>query len=123
VKESGSVSIILVAIVSMTAVLIPAFMDMGSIVTARARAHSAADAAALAAAQEMARGGDAEDSAGKYASLNGAELTAISVDEESATVSVTVNPGRLYVERFGIPAVSVQGRGKAEVIWLGDKDY
>lgn len=122
-RESGSVSVILIASVAIIAVMIPAFADLGAIVTARARAHNAADAAALAAVQEIARGGDAPDTAGNYASLNGAVLTTLSFDSKSATVSVTVDPGRLSVERLGIHVGSIQGRGKAELIGLGDKDY
>lgn len=122
-KESGSVSVILIAIVAAIAVMIPAFADMGAIVIARARAHNAADAAALAAAQEIARGGDAPDAAGKYASLNGAGLTALTLNGESATASVSVDPGRLSVEKLGIHVGLVQGRGKAELIAVGDRDY
>lgn len=122
-KESGSVSVILVAIISIVAIMIPAFVDMGAITTARARAHNAADAAALAAAQEIIRGGDVRNVADKYASLNGARLMAVNIDEESATVAVTVDPGRLYVERLGITVNPVPGRGKAELIGFGDIDY
>jgi secretion/DNA translocation related TadE-like protein len=72
--------------------------DLGSMLLARARAQSAADAAALAAVTEQApilgRGTDPEQAARDEAARNGAALVRCdcTVGETMATVEVTVTP-------------------------------
>jgi secretion/DNA translocation related TadE-like protein len=72
--------------------------DLGSMLLARARAQSAADAAALAAVTQQApilgRGTDPEQAARDEAERNGAALVRCdcTVGETMATVEVTVTP-------------------------------
>ncbi|MEO8293585.1 MAG: pilus assembly protein TadG-related protein [Actinomycetota bacterium] len=98
--ERGSVSIVVVALMAMALVLSMGMTDLARVLTRAARAQTAADAAALAAAQELATGSasgvEPADMAAAYAERNGAVLTACSCaaggTEAVVTVSLPVGP-------------------------------
>jgi secretion/DNA translocation related TadE-like protein len=75
--------------------------DLGRVLGASARAQQAADAAALAAAQELALSGprDPAAAASEYAARNGASLVRCSChgDALGATVEVRLQVGRLLL--------------------------
>jgi Flp pilus assembly protein TadG len=101
--ERGSVSIVVAALMAMALVLAMGAADLARVLTGAARAQTAADAAALAAAQELAAasssGVEPADLAAAYAERNGAVLTSCSCDPggSEAVVSVTVQVGALMV--------------------------
>jgi secretion/DNA translocation related TadE-like protein len=76
-RERGSVSVVLAAAILVVLVLTMGAADLGRVLVARSHARTAADAAALAAAQELAlpTGGDPAAIAADYAARNGAGLT------------------------------------------------
>lgn len=122
-KESGSVSVLTVAAVTMLLIMVPAVVDMGVVVMARAKAHNAADAAALAAVQELVGGGDPASAAAKYAAMNNAKVNGLSFENDSVTVTATVDCRLVFVDRFGIKVGPVRGQGKAELIDVAGLDY
>jgi secretion/DNA translocation related TadE-like protein len=94
-RERGSVSVVLAAGVLVVLVLTMGVADVGRVLIARSRARTAADAAALAAADELAlpTGLDPTTLAAEYAARNGASLTACTCDVGTfeADVAVTVH--------------------------------
>ncbi|MEW6059011.1 MAG: pilus assembly protein TadG-related protein [Actinomycetota bacterium] len=94
-------SAVVVAIVAMALLLSTAAADLARVFVVAARAQAAADAAALAAAQELALPSDIEpvDAATEYAARNGAELLACTCDRgsSSAVVQVRVPVGALIL--------------------------
>ncbi|MGZ4131699.1 MAG: Rv3654c family TadE-like protein [Actinomycetota bacterium] len=94
-SERGSVSIVLMAGIVVTLVLSMGVADLARVLVVRSRARTAADAAALAAAQELAvpTGADPAAIASSYASANGAELTACSCTPGTADAVVEVRVG------------------------------
>src|SRR5260370_36641429 len=96
--ERGAVTIVAVTCALILCLGALGAADMGSMLHARARAQSAADAAALAAVTEQApilgRGNDPEQAARDEADRNGAVLARCdcSVGETTATVEVTMAP-------------------------------
>jgi secretion/DNA translocation related TadE-like protein len=94
-RERGSVSVVLAAGVLVVLVLTMGVADVGRVLIARSRARTAADAAALAAADELAlpTGLDPATLAAEYAARNGAILTACRCDVGTfeADVAVTVH--------------------------------
>lgn len=114
-NERGGVSILAVTIVCLLLSLAPALVDAGLLLTAKAEAESAADAAALAATQEFFLGGDPGEAAARYAAINGARLTGISQDTGSVTVTVEAAPRSFYIKRLGIAVPDVRATGKAEL--------
>lgn len=92
--ERGSVSIVVAAIVAMALVLIAGAADLGRVLGAKAQARTAADAAALAAVQELALPTNLDPAAvaADYASRNGAVLVSCScaAGTTDATVEVAV---------------------------------
>jgi Flp pilus assembly protein TadG len=76
-REGGSVSIVVAAVILLSLVLSMGIADVAEVLIARSQARTAADAAALAVAQELVlpTGADPADVAREYATLNGAAVT------------------------------------------------
>ena len=97
-SERGAVTIVAVTGALVLCVCALGAADLGAMLFARARAQSAADAAALAAVTAQApilqRGDDPEQAARDEAARNGATLMRCdcSVGETEATVTVAVAP-------------------------------
>jgi secretion/DNA translocation related TadE-like protein len=112
-RERGGVSIVMLAVLVAGLVLTTGAARLGAALVGRARAESAADASALAAADRLAMGGGAaaaRSAAARTASSNHARLVSCDCGGTSAAVVVEVDlPAPLAV--FG-PA---RGRAKAEV--------
>jgi len=100
-REHGSVSVVLVAGVAAALVMTMGVADVAKVLAARSRARTAADAAALAAAQELAfsTGADPATIAADYAARNGAALTSCDCAPGSldANVRVTADAGDLLL--------------------------
>lgn len=92
-EDRGSVSVLVAALVAVIVVLALGAADVARVFTAAARAQTAADAAALAAAQELAMpGGVATPSelAAGYAARNSATLTSCVCEPGTFTVDVEI---------------------------------
>ena len=98
-REHGSVSVVVAAIVLVALVLSVGIADVARVLVARSHARTAADAAALAAAQELAlpSGTDPTDMAAIYAGRNGAVMSDCSCAPGTAEATVTV---MIVVEGF-----------------------
>ena len=92
VGQRGSISVVLAALLAVLLVVAMGVADVTSALVAAGRAQDAADAAALAAVQEIAApsGRTASEVAAEYAVRNGASLTACSCDPASLAAVVTV---------------------------------
>jgi secretion/DNA translocation related TadE-like protein len=90
--QRGSISVVVAAIALVLLVCTMGIADVGSVLAARAHTRAAADAAALAAAQELAFATDASptEQAALLARRNGAELIACVCDAGSFEAVVTV---------------------------------
>jgi Flp pilus assembly protein TadG len=117
--ERGSVSIVVVALMAVALVLAIGVADLARVLTRAARARTAADAAALAAVQELALPSDLEpvDLAATYAERNGAVLTACSCEAggTEAVVTVTVQVGSLVLAPDD-RAVTARARAVVQVL-------
>jgi secretion/DNA translocation related TadE-like protein len=90
--QRGSASLLLMAALSFAAILIAFTADLTRASATRARAQAAADAAALAAAQELVAPGGQEPAevAAEYAARNGAVLVGCRCEPDSSEAVVTV---------------------------------
>ena len=99
--QRGSVSVLLAASILAVLVLVLGVTDVGRVLIARSKARTAADAAALAAADELAlpTGADPAVLAAEYATRNGADLTACTCTTGTfeAVVMVEVTTGDLLL--------------------------
>jgi len=99
--ERGSVTVLTVTVLSFAAILALVFVDLLRAMESTSRAQTAADAAALAAAQEIARPSGAQPSAvaADYARRNGGRLIHCRCNGEvtSAIVIVEVPVDVLFV--------------------------
>ncbi|MGZ8566767.1 MAG: Rv3654c family TadE-like protein [Actinomycetota bacterium] len=130
-RDRGSVSVLLAASILVVLVLVLGVADLGRVLVARSRARSAADAAALAAAQEMAlpTGEEPAVFAAAFATANGASLVTCvcEVGTFEAVVEVTVPVGDLRLVP-GSPIATARARavvdlptppGNASLQWMG----
>ncbi len=117
-REGGSVSIVVAAIVLLTLVLSVGLVDVARVLVARSHARTAADAAALAVAQELAlpSGADPADVAAAYAEHNDAILSdcvcVAGTSDATVTVSIVVD-GFLLVT--GARTVTARARAVVEM--------
>jgi secretion/DNA translocation related TadE-like protein len=99
--QRGSVTIVVAGVLSAVLVLSLGAADLARVLVTSARAQTAADAAALAAAQELAVPSEVEpsDAAAEYASRNGGLLVSCSCPDggSEATVEVRVAVGPLLL--------------------------
>ena len=113
--ERGSVTVLVAAVLFLSGVLALATVDLLRALESKARAQTAADAAALAAAQEIAMGssGNPADAASDYARFNGAALIECSCPQggSEAVVSVEVPVHLVFVG----PDRTVTGRARAVI--------
>ena len=116
--ERGSVSVVLAASLVIVLVLAMGTADLGRALVARSQARTAADAAALAAAQELAipSGADPAQLAAAYAEANRAVLIVCScaVGTTQATVEVQVEVGGLLLVP-GSPVVTARARAVVDL--------
>jgi secretion/DNA translocation related TadE-like protein len=96
-NEAGNVSILAIAAVGLAIVLCLGVARVGAAAADKARADTAADAAALAGADTLALGrqpSDAVDSARAAAADNGARLISCSCAGDAVEVVVAIGPAR-----------------------------
>jgi secretion/DNA translocation related TadE-like protein len=106
--QQGSVTIVTAGAIVITLVCTMGVADVGRVLIERSRAEMAADAAALAAAQDLAlAAGDPAADAAAFADRNGAQLVSCSCEPGSLDAVVTVTrsfdglllvPGRLDIQ-------------------------
>ena len=91
-REEGSITIVAAAVLFLAVVLALVATDVLNVLKAKARAQTAADAAALAAAQELAlpSGLAPKEAAAEYARRNGARLVSCACVPGSRDASVEV---------------------------------
>lgn len=116
--QRGSVSVLLSAGVLVALVLALGVADLGRVLVARSRARTAADAAALAAVQEMAlpTGEEPATFAAAFAAANGASLVACVCESGTfeAVVEVTVPVGDLRLVP-GSPSATARARAVVDL--------
>jgi secretion/DNA translocation related TadE-like protein len=111
-KEHGSASLIMIGVLAVALTLMLGAARLGVAVIARGRADTAADAAALAAADMLALGrgpADARVAARQTARDNGAELSSCDCDGQFVTVEVAVGVGVLDAVAHGEARAEVRG--------------
>jgi secretion/DNA translocation related TadE-like protein len=117
-RECGSTTVVLAAVLPIVLVLAMGTADLGRTLVARSRARSAADAAALAAVQEMAlpSGREPAEIAREYAIRGGGEMTACSCDPDGyeAVVDVQVPVGDLLLLP-GSPVATARARAVVDL--------
>jgi uncharacterized membrane protein len=117
-RQCGSVSVVIAAAVLLALVLSIGVADVARVLVARSHARTAADAAALAVAQELVlpTGVDPAEIAGRYAERNGAVLTGCACEagtlEATVTVSIVVD-GFLLVT--GVRTVTARARAVVDL--------
>jgi secretion/DNA translocation related TadE-like protein len=115
-QDRGSVSIVVAALIAALLVLALGAADLARVLTVAARAQTAADAAALAAAQELALPAEADpaDVAREYAARNAADLVECTCSPETLEAVVTVRAAVGPLLLFGDDR-AVEARARAVV--------
>lgn len=123
IDQRGNASIAVLGFAGVVAVLLLGLADLGVFLMARAKAQTAADAAALAAAAELlpGQGSDPVVEATRYAELNGAVLIFCDCKTpgRQATVSAAVPVRFALLGALGIDRVRARARAEADLGSLG----
>jgi secretion/DNA translocation related TadE-like protein len=124
-RERGSMSVVAAGVMVVAVVLALASADLAKVLSVAGRAQTAADAAALAAAQELViptAGSSPREVAASFAARNGAELVSCDCDvgSEEAVVEVRAAVGPLLL--FGRDR-EVTSRARAVVDRAGSRGY
>ncbi len=114
---------LLAGCLALALVFVPVTVDIGIINRSRAQAEATADAASLAAAQEMVSGGDLAAAAAEYVAKNGGALKSVVVEGRSVVVTVEEPCQTILADRLGIEVGQARGRGKAELKEFDEPDY
>ncbi len=119
-EENGGVVIIVAAAMVFLLGLTAMVTDVGSIAYARRKMVTAADAAALAGAQELVNNpAQAEARALEYASKNGAEPENVTVTVSGNNCEITVSASQVvdfsFAKVLGFHSTSVSARAKAAI--------
>lgn len=102
-------------LLALAGLLALATADGANVLLARARAQTAADSAALAAAAVMWEDADPAEAARAMAARNGAELEACACDEAAEGARVTVSmPTRIRILRVAPSRVSASARATTD---------
>jgi len=119
-RQSGAISILVATGTLLMTLFALAAADLGALLYARARAQTAADAAALAAIVRQApileQGDDPEAAAREAAERNGATLVSCdcTVGSTTATVTVELTPRISFVEGWSGRVVSATARAELD---------
>ncbi|MHB8894351.1 MAG: C40 family peptidase [Candidatus Geothermincolia bacterium] len=119
--ERGGVSVMAMGCVVLVAVMSLLTADIGLYLWARSQAHTAADAAALAAVQEsfplFSTGAEPEEAARRFARANSAEVESLRIAPggERVVVRTAVRPRSVLLRLLGIGAEKVTAVSAAEV--------
>jgi secretion/DNA translocation related TadE-like protein len=118
IGERGSVSVLSAAVLFLAAVLALVTVDIARVVRTEGRAQTAADAAALAAAQEIAlpSGRSPLEVAAEYAGRNGGTLVSCRCEPgtSEAVVAVSVQASLLFLGPDR--AIERQARAVVEIL-------
>lgn len=118
-NDSGNAAILVLVGSLVMMVLLLALADLGIFLITRARAQTAADAAALAAAQELLPGSRTEpfEQAARFAVGNGARLVSCScsIGERQAKVEVSVPIHFIIVGDLGVEEVRAKALADVEL--------
>ena len=115
-SDRGSVSVLSAAILVLAGVLCLLSVDVTRVLHARQRAQLAADAAALAAAQELAipTGAGPSTFAQEYAARNGAALLSCACEPGSSSALVQVRVDVALVFLPGARSITAEARAVVE---------
>lgn len=117
--EEGSAALLVLSGALVVMVVLLALADIGIFLMTRARAQVAADAAALAAAQELipGLGADPREQAAWFAQANGARLTSCecSFGERAALVRVESPARFILLSAAGVRNVTARARAEVEL--------
>lgn len=119
-RQDGAISILVATGALLMTLFALAAADLGALLYARARAQTAADAAALAAIVRQApileQGDDPEAAAREAAERNGATLVSCdcAVGSTTATVTVELTPRTSFVEGWSGRVVSATARAELD---------
>ena len=119
-EERGSASVIAASVLVVLLVLAMGAADVAKVLVGVGRAQTAADAAALAAAQEQVApsGRDPADLAADFARRNGAQLEECDCPAGGTEAGVSVSLRVSGLLLFGGTRV-IHGRARAVVDWAG----
>ncbi len=122
-RQDGSSAVVILVMVLVFLVLFTGILDVCRILICRERTRNAADAAALAVAQEMVffEYQELESIAEKMAGSHRCRLESLNITYDMVTVSAVSEIKLLLLDRFTDDAWNIRSASSAEVIYPWDR--
>ena len=122
-RQDGNSAIVILVMVIVFLVLFASVLDVCRILICRERTRNAADAAALAVAQEMVffEYQELESIAGKMVDSHKCRLKSLNITYDMVTVSAVSEIKLLLLDRFTDDAWNIRSASSAEVIYPWDR--
>ena len=122
-RQDGSSAVVILVMVLVFLVLFTGILDVCRILICRERTRNAADAAALAVAQEMVffEYHELESIAEKMAGRYRCRLGSLKITYDMVTVSAVSEIKLLFLDRFTGDAWNIRSASSAEVIYPWDR--
>ncbi len=122
-RQDGNSAIVILVMVIVFLVLFASVLDVCRILICRERTRNAADAAALAVAQEMVffEYQELESIAGKMVDSHSCRLESLNITYDMVTVSAVSEIKLLILDRFTGDAWNIRSASSAEVIYPWDR--
>lgn len=113
-SQIGNLAILSIAVAMILILFTPFIIDVAILLKTRADAKSAADAASLAAAQEILFLENGEDVARAVAEMNNTKLISYSVKNNETVVTVSKTANLIFIDNFIKNSIEIKATSSSE---------
>ncbi|MBA7602830.1 hypothetical protein ES703_09926 [subsurface metagenome] len=113
-SQIGNLTILSIAVAMILILFTPFIIDVAILLKTRADAKSAADAASLAAAQEILFLENGEDVARAVAEMNNTKLISYSVKNNETVVTVSKTANLIFIDNFIKNSIEIKATSSSE---------
>jgi len=118
-SQIGNLTILSIAVAMILILFTPFIIDVAILLKTRADAKSAADAASLAAAQEILFLENGEDVARAVAEMNNTKFISYSVKNNETVVTVSKTANLIFIDNFIKNSIEIKATSSSEtrLLW------
>lgn len=120
-SQIGNLTILSIAVAMILILFTPFIIDVAILLKTRADAKSAADAASLAAAQEILFLENGEDVARAVAEMNNTKFISYSVKNNETVVTVSKTANLIFIDNFIKNSIEIKATSSSETRFLWEE--
>lgn len=120
-SQIGNLTILSITVAMILVLFTPFIIDVAILLKTRADAKSAADAASLAAAQEILFLENGEDVARDVAEMNNTKLISYSVENNETVVTVSKTANLIFIDNLIKNSIEIKATSSSEIRLLWEE--